>query len=294
MRVLIIGGTKFIGPHVASLLDQEGHEVTVFHRGETESGLPSTVRHVHHANAGMPVREFPSEVLGLAPDVVVHMIAMGGEDAFAALAAFSKRTRRIVWISSGDVYGAYGRLTGLEEGEAKPGLLTENSPLRTVLFPYRKCATAATELNYSYEKILVERAALQNSEVPGVVLRLPKVYGPAGNSDLATVYRYRHHGAWRWTHGYVENVAAAIALAATHPAALGRVYNVGEPYTPTVAERLADLPPSELVPDIGSEFRFQHDIAYDTSRIRRELGFEELVSYREGLQRTLKRQSTAG
>jgi nucleoside-diphosphate-sugar epimerase len=222
------------------------------------------------------------------------MIAMGGEDAFAALAAFSKRTRRIVWISSGDVYGAYARLTGLEEGEAKPGLLTENSPLRTVLFPYRKRATAATELNYFYEKILVERAALQNSEVPGVVLRLPKVYGPAGNSDLATVYRYRHQGAWRWTHGYVENVAAAIALAATHPAALGRIYNVGEPYTPTVAERLADLPPSELAPDIASEFRFQHNIAYDTSRIRRELGFEELVSYGEGLQRTLKKQPAAG
>jgi uncharacterized protein YbjT (DUF2867 family) len=30
---------------------------------------------------------------------------------------------------------------------------------------------------------------------------------------------------WRWSRGYVENVAAAIALAATHPAAGGRTYN---------------------------------------------------------------------
>jgi hypothetical protein len=41
-------------------------------------------------------------------------------------------------------------------------------------------------------------------------------------------------------------VAAAIALAALDPAATGRVYNVGEGDTPTVAERLAELPLSTI------------------------------------------------
>jgi uncharacterized protein YbjT (DUF2867 family) len=37
------------------------------------------------------------------------------------------------------------------------------------------------------------------------------------------------HARWRWTPGYVENVAAAIALAVDDERAAGRVYNVAEP-----------------------------------------------------------------
>jgi nucleoside-diphosphate-sugar epimerase len=39
--------------------------------------------------------------------------------------------------------------------------------------------------------------------------------------------------------------------------------------------------------DVESDLEFQQDIAYDTSRIRRELGYQEPVSYEEGLRRTL-------
>lgn len=51
------------------------------------------------------------------------------------------------------------------------------------------------------------------------VLRLPKVYGPGSDANLATVYQDRNHPTGRWTHGYVENVAADVALAANHPRA---------------------------------------------------------------------------
>jgi len=51
------------------------------------------------------------------------------------------------------------------------------------------------------------------------------------NNDLATIYRYRHHPKWRWTHGYLENVAHAIALAVMDDKATGRIYNVGEQVT---------------------------------------------------------------
>jgi nucleoside-diphosphate-sugar epimerase len=118
-------------------------------------------------------------------------------------------------------------------------------------------------------------------------LRLPKVYGPGGNADLKTVHAFRNHPDWRWTHGYVENVAAAITLAATHPKAAGRVYNVGEQYTPTVAERLASLPGSCIPIDATCDFDFRQDMAYDTSRIREELGYLEPISYELGLRRTL-------
>jgi nucleoside-diphosphate-sugar epimerase len=55
VRILIIGGTKFIGPYVVEELVSFGHDVTVYHRGEHEPPLPLGVRHVHSPAAAMPV-----------------------------------------------------------------------------------------------------------------------------------------------------------------------------------------------------------------------------------------------
>ena len=46
MRVLIVGGTGFIGRHVAGALDRAGCEVTVLHRGLHDGGLPENVRQI--------------------------------------------------------------------------------------------------------------------------------------------------------------------------------------------------------------------------------------------------------
>jgi nucleoside-diphosphate-sugar epimerase len=263
-----------------------GHEVTVYHRGLTEADLPAGVCHVHSDAAAIPVLQFPLEVLEPAPEVVIHMIAMGEADARAACEAFRGRSRRLVALSSGDVYRAYGRFTGLEPGPVEPGLLHEASPLRTVLYPYRRQARGRDDWRYAYEKILAERVVLNDDALEAVVLRLPKIYGPGDNADLATVYGFRHRPQWRWTHGYVENVAAAIVLGAYHPAAAGEIYNVGERHTPTVGERLRDLPPSAIEP-VAMDANFDQDIAYDTGKIRRELGYQAPVPYAEGLRRTL-------
>jgi len=287
MNILVIGGTRFIGAHVVWQLANAGHAVTVYHRGEHESQLPAGVRHVRRPEAAMPVSSFPAELLTPAPDVVVHMIAMGEADARAAVEFFAGRTERMVWISSGDVYLAYGRFTGVEPGPVVPGLLNENSPLRTILHPYRDPNKPPGDFVNIYEKILIERIALSRPALPAMVLRLPKVYGPGENADLATVYAFRNHPQWLWTHGYVENVARAIVLAALSPAATGRIYNVGEEHTPTIAERLAKLPPSSVPDNTDPKLNFQQDIAYDTSRIRKELGYAELVQEDEAMKATV-------
>src|SRR5215831_8283689 len=157
MKILVIGGTGFIGPYVVRQLHQTGHEVTVFHRGLHEGELAPGIRHIHSADANIPVVALPCDVLSQSFEVVIHMIAMGEPDARAAVRAFAGRSRRLVILSSGDVYLAYGRFTKIEPGNIEPGLLTEDSPLRTVHFPYRSQAKSSTELNYFYEKILVER-----------------------------------------------------------------------------------------------------------------------------------------
>lgn len=289
LRVLVIGGTRFIGPRVVHRLIAGGHEVGVFYRGEHNAGMPTAVRRFQSPLAALPVREIPEELLAYEPDVVLHMIAMGARDAAAARDAFAGVARRIVAASSGDVYRAYGVFKRSEAGPVEPMPLSESAPLRSTLYPYRGADTAVESLEYYYDKIVVERELSAAARLPATVLRLPKVYGEGDNANLATVYGFRHHPDWRWTHGYVENVAAAIALAVVDDRASGRIYNVGEAHTPTVAERLADLPPNPGVPLFEQDANFAQDIVYDTRRIRAELGYREEVPEREAARALLQR-----
>ena len=120
-----------------------------------------------HSRSVMPIQRFPAELFEFKPDVVILTVAMGAVDARAAVEAFAGRVGRIVLLSSGDVYRAYGRFTGTELGPIDKGLLTEDAPLRSVLFPYRHKASSPEALEYWYEKILAERAVLNALICPG-------------------------------------------------------------------------------------------------------------------------------
>ena len=283
MRILVIGGTRIIGPRVVRRLAGQGHEIIVFHRGEHRAPLPEGVKQIAHPDAAMPVRHIPEELRAVEPEIVLHMIAMGEADGLAAADAFAGVARRIAMPSSGDVYKAYGIFTGLETGPPVPAPMDEDAPLRDVRHPYRLPNTPPEALEYYYDKILAERALSSRTELPATILRLPKVYGPEENANLATVYAFRRRPGWRWTHGHVENVAAAIALAVLDDRAAGRIYNVGEAETPTMAERLADLPERPDVPLFSKPAHFEQDITYDTGRIRLELGYEDEVDERSAM-----------
>ncbi|HXR17740.1 MAG TPA: NAD-dependent epimerase/dehydratase family protein [Terriglobales bacterium] len=312
MRVLIIGGTAFMGPCVVRALVSAGQEVTIFHRGEHEPELPSSVRHVHSPSAAFPVLNFPAELISREPDVVLHMVAMGQRDTEAVVRAFKGVARRLVVPSSGDVYGAYGVLIGSESDAPHEGLLCEDSRLRKSLYPYRKTAKGPDDWIYHYDKILVERVVMSDPELAGTILRLPAVYGPGDSRHGFSAHLKRmddrrpailldeNHARWRWSHGYVENVSAAISLAVMDDRASGRIYNVGEESVPTTAERVRHLanlvrwegevvtvPRASLPPHLQDGYNYSVDLAYDTSRIRRELGYKEMVSVDEGLRRTI-------
>ncbi len=156
MRILVIGGTGFIGRHIVQRIESAGHAVAIFHRGRTTAELPVQVHEILDPLSMMPIQQFSKELFEFEPDVVVHTVAMGGNDARAWVQAFAGKTGHLVMLSSGDVYRAYGCFIGIEPGPIEEGLLTEESPLRTMLFPYRHKADSPAALEYRYEKILAE------------------------------------------------------------------------------------------------------------------------------------------
>src|SRR5260370_4293790 len=141
MRIMVSGRTGFIAPHIVNRLRECSHDVV--------------------------------DDNGSVADAVVYVHASTQEDAEAAVRLFRGRTGKLVVLSSGDVYRAYGVLKGIETRELEPVPITEDSRLRTTLYPYRNDPKFT-----DYEKILVERTVMNVSDLPACILRLPAAYGP--------------------------------------------------------------------------------------------------------------------
>ena len=170
MKVLVIGGTRFIGPSVVRRLIRLGHEVTVFHRGETETSLPPETRRLRGDR--QKLEDYAEELRRLAPEVVLDMVPMNEYEARDVMRTFRGVADRVVAISSQDVYRAYDILRRRHPGPPDPVPITEDGPLREKLYPYDRKGVK------EYEKILVEKEVMGDPALPGTVLRLPMVYGP--------------------------------------------------------------------------------------------------------------------
>jgi len=314
MRILIIGGTGFIGPKVVRRLKELEHEVALFHRGFTKFNSPPGVKHIFGDRRHL--LEYKKEFARFAPDIVLDMFPFSEEDAHILIRTFRGITNRLIAISSQDVYRAYGKLLYKEPGPLEPLPIREDAPLRSKLYLYRdrerKYSVKSNQWMDNYEKILVERILIENQDPPSTILRLPIIYGPGDKQHRLFEYLKRmddnrpfilvdKNGAkWRCTRGYVENIAEAIILTITNENSLGRIYNVGESKALSLEEWIRNIgkiagwkgeiimAPEEILPQhLRANFNTKQHLICDTTRIRIELGYKELVSQDEALRRTI-------
>ncbi|WP_440974486.1 NAD-dependent epimerase/dehydratase family protein [Pseudomonas koreensis] len=317
MRILIIGGTGFIGREVCRTLAD--HDLWVLHRGQTNADLAG-VRHIQGDRQALGAQRHL--LSSIRADVVLDMTSINGGDAKDVIDCLAGLVGRAVVVSSGSVYRSFGILAGVESAEVIATPSREDSPLRQRLFPYRHRLLRAEDDPWRwfdhYEKILVERAYLQQQTLPATIIRLPMVYGPGDPDSRLSFYLRRmldqresivlHQSgaAWRNSRAFVSNVAQAIATLVLHESP-GSVYNVAEPgdwseadwiralgrevgWTGTV-RTLADGVDWRARPSISElpeHSNFAQHLRLDSSCIRDELGYAERVTPEEALRLTVQ------
>ena len=233
MRVVVLGGTRFIGRAIVEDLAAAGHQLLLVHRGVLEpEGLPDA-EHLHVERADLPGHR--SALAAFRPDAAVDCRALTRVDAETALDALPPDIRLVV-ISSIDVYRAFGALN--EDRETDPVPLDEDSPVRPNRYPYRGKAPGMDE----YDKLDVEDAYLPRGATS---LRLPMVYGErdyqrreefilrrvrAGRTQIPV-----GAGMWLACRSYVRDVARGARLALESSALAGEVLNLCEDRTFSMA-----------------------------------------------------------
>jgi nucleoside-diphosphate-sugar epimerase len=208
MRVLILGGTLFIGRRIALELLARGDDVMVVHRGQTEPAELSGCAHVHAARDALA--GVADQLRAFRPDAVIDTRAMTRAHADAVLPHLPDA--HLVLLSSIDVYRAYELLLAGRGGEPVP--LTETSPVRSARYPLRDLLPGLGE---HYDKLDVEPLYLSRG---GCVLRLSLIYGEHdGQQREEFVLRRVRAGRMRIPFGpgtsldtrcYVGDVASAV------------------------------------------------------------------------------------
>ncbi len=208
-RILVTGGTGFLGLHVLAAARAAGHDVTLLSRDPAAaltrlSGVPILEGRIHEDV------DLTDVITACAPDAVIHAAAVvdnhdpaliqvnvGGTARLIAALTARPRPARLVYVSS---------------------FAVEDPP-----------PTAYSESKQGAE------ALVQLSKLPWVIVRPSLIYGPGDTSNgprlvaslAAGPMLLPGGGATRIQPVHVADVAAALVEACTRDQALGRTYRLG-------------------------------------------------------------------
>jgi 2'-hydroxyisoflavone reductase len=176
LRILILGGTGFIGPYQVRYALARGHHVTVFNRGRSEATLPEAVERIvgdrNESLRGLEGRDW---------DVVIDNPATLPKWVADAGALLQDRTRQYVYISSISVY-ADNSVAGMDE--ATPVLPYEGAEDPLTL-------TRVTGALFGPLKALCERDARRWFQERATIVRPGLIVGPGDTSDRFTYWPVR-------------------------------------------------------------------------------------------------------
>lgn len=254
MKLLVLGGTRFVGRAVVEAAIADGHEVTLFHRGRTGADLFPQAEHV----------------LG-DRDGGIDALATGTWDACVDVSGY---VPRVVRASAELLAGAVARyvfVSSVSVYEELRGPTDETAPLAVL----EDETTEAVEEAYGGLKALCESVVTEVYGERSVLARPTFVVGPHDHTGRFTWWVQRgarggtvlvpESSAWRIQIIDVRDLARFLLLAAADPSLSG-AYNVVGPRIDVglvdVVEEAAILAGAEVRPVVvGDSFLVEQGVS---------------------------------
>ena len=279
MKILVMGGTRFVGRPLVARLQAQGHALTLFTRGKNP--VPAGVEHLRGDRSS---DEGLSALQGRSFDVIVDSSGRKQEDSSRVVDITGAPSHRFVYVSSAGVYA---------DSDQWP--LDESSPTDP---QSRHAGKADTE------------AWLRREGIAFTSFRPTYIYGPGNYNPVERWFfnRIVHNrpiplpgdGSTITQLGHVEDLAEAMARCIEVDAAANRIYNCsgkqGITFRGLIRSAavacgrdpdgldLRSFNPSELDPKARKAFplRLNHFLT-DITRVERELAWQPSFDLAKGL-----------
>lgn len=293
MRVLVIGGTRFVGLRLVRALAQTGHEITLLNRGKTQAELPPGLKRLY-ADRRDP-EAIRNALKGLTFEWAFDITGYQVRSVQPMVEALTGRVEHYIFQSTAGVYA---------DTETIP--VTEDSP---TLSP----TTALTGFGaYEVEKVQCEQYLLgqvKEKLFPATVLRCPIIYGPENwmhDREFSFFVRLTRglpvlvpgNGNTFLSFVHADDVARAHLSVAGVMRAVGQVYNVTGPDAITIngyVDHIASLAGAEPrkvpidwramkgLPKGFFPFRWDKSTCYSGTKARDHFRFTAKFDIKSGL-----------
>lgn len=207
MRILIMGGTRFIGVYLSKLLVEHGHEVVLFNRGNR-----------------------PAPVAGL------RQIQGDRTDAAQIQATLAKESFDAIYDNNGRELSDTQPLADLFHGKVQHFVYMSSAGVYLASDQMPHVEGDAIDPNSRHKGKHETEAYLQTQGLPFTAIRPTYIYGPQNYNDLEAWFFDRivrdrpipipgngqHFTQW----GHCYDLAQAMVAVLGNPKAIGQVYNV--------------------------------------------------------------------
>ena len=207
MRILIMGGTRFIGVYLTKTLVSMGHEVVLFNRGNH----PVPVEGVTQINGDRKdPQQLKEKLSGESFDIVFDNNGRELSHTQPLVEIFGDKLQHFVYVSSAGVY-----------------LPSEEMPHRE---------GDAVDPNSRHKGKHHTEAYLAESGIPWTSIRPTYIYGPQNYNDLEAWFFDRltrnrpipipGNGLYITQFGHIQDLADAMAAVIGNDKAAGQIYNI--------------------------------------------------------------------
>jgi nucleoside-diphosphate-sugar epimerase len=206
MRILIMGGTRFIGVYLTQILVEQGHEVVLFNRGNKPAPAGVSVIQGDRTDAA----DLKAKLSGEKFDAIFDNNGRELSDTQPLAEIFQGQIEHFIYMSSAGVYLKSDQMPHVEGDAVDP--------------KSRHKGKHETESYLAAERI------------PFTAIRPTYIYGPQNYNDLEAWFFDRiardrpipipGHGQHFTQFGHVQDLAHAMANVLGNAAAIGQIYNV--------------------------------------------------------------------